>query len=212
MRISLLEKGIPFDLDMEVPWDSTTATPQHNPLEKLPVLIPQDGAPTPPAPLDPAVYESSLIMEYLELVHPTPALRPAGAMQQLAAKQVEVVADSACDAMVLYFFETLRDEQRRSPEWMARQLRKVQGAMRWFAERVDKAGADGATRFLVGDAFGLADIAAGACLGYSNVRFAGIVPWQDTYPHLATYWRNLEKRESFAKTVPAPQSFVDKVV
>lgn len=34
-RIALLEKGIPFELQNEVPWDSTTVTPNHNPLEKV---------------------------------------------------------------------------------------------------------------------------------------------------------------------------------
>lgn len=49
VRITLAEKGIPFELQTEVPWDSTTKTPEYNPLEKLPVLIPDTGK---------AVYES----------------------------------------------------------------------------------------------------------------------------------------------------------
>jgi glutathione S-transferase len=39
VRIVLSEKRIPFELIIEIPWDSTTQTPKHNPLEKLPVLI-----------------------------------------------------------------------------------------------------------------------------------------------------------------------------
>ena len=39
VRIALAEKGIPFELLTEVPWNSDTATPRYNPLEKLPVLI-----------------------------------------------------------------------------------------------------------------------------------------------------------------------------
>jgi glutathione S-transferase len=42
VRIALTEKGIPFELVTEVPWDSDTSTPQYNPLEKLPVLICDD--------------------------------------------------------------------------------------------------------------------------------------------------------------------------
>lgn len=38
-RIALHEKGIPFELQNEVPWDSTTKTPDYNPLEKLPILL-----------------------------------------------------------------------------------------------------------------------------------------------------------------------------
>ena len=44
VRIALAEKGLAFELLTEVPWDSTTSTPQYNPLEKLPVLILDDGS------------------------------------------------------------------------------------------------------------------------------------------------------------------------
>lgn len=33
-RIALLEESIPFSLRSEIPWESGTETPQHNPLEK----------------------------------------------------------------------------------------------------------------------------------------------------------------------------------
>jgi glutathione S-transferase len=42
-RIALLEKRIPFELKTEIPWHSDTETPKHNPLEKLPILIFDDG-------------------------------------------------------------------------------------------------------------------------------------------------------------------------
>ena len=57
VRISMMEKGIPFDLQNEVPWHADTRTTQFNPLEQLPVLIPDDGDP---------VYESTYIMDWLE--------------------------------------------------------------------------------------------------------------------------------------------------
>lgn len=43
VRIAFTEKGIPFELLTEVPWHSTTQTPQYNPLEKLPVLALENG-------------------------------------------------------------------------------------------------------------------------------------------------------------------------
>ena len=56
VRIALAEKVIPFELVTEVPWNDDTCLPQHNPLEKLPVLLPDEGPP---------VYQSSHIMEWL---------------------------------------------------------------------------------------------------------------------------------------------------
>jgi hypothetical protein len=39
VRIQLAEKGIPFELITEVPWNADTQTPRYNPLEKLPVYF-----------------------------------------------------------------------------------------------------------------------------------------------------------------------------
>lgn len=45
VRIALLEKGVPFTLQNEVPWHADTLTGLYNPLEQLPVLIPDNGQP-----------------------------------------------------------------------------------------------------------------------------------------------------------------------
>jgi glutathione S-transferase len=112
VRIALAEKNIPFKLQFEVPWDSTTATPQYNPLEKLPVLILDDGKT--------AIYESHFIMDWLETKHPEHSLMPEDVDGKLFAKQVEVVADGMCDAMVIAFFENMREDGKRSEPWKAR--------------------------------------------------------------------------------------------
>jgi glutathione S-transferase len=114
VRIALQEKNLPFELKTEVPWDHTTQTPQYNPLEKLPVLIFNDGRP--------AVYESHFILEWLETKYPEPSLLPSidDADNRLLVKQIEVVVDGICDALVLSFFENQRDEDKRSKPWTDR--------------------------------------------------------------------------------------------
>jgi len=114
VRIALQEKNLPFELKTEVPWDNTTQTPQYNPLEKLPVLIFNDGRP--------AVYESHFILEWLETKYPQPSLLPSidDADDRLLVKQIEVVVDGICDALVLSFFENQRDEDKRSKPWTDR--------------------------------------------------------------------------------------------
>lgn len=114
VRIALQEKNLPFDLKTEVPWDHTTQTPQYNPLEKLPVLVFNDGRP--------AVYESHFILEWLETKYPEPSLLPSidDADDRLLVKQIEVVVDGICDALVLAFFENKRDEDKRSKPWTDR--------------------------------------------------------------------------------------------
>jgi glutathione S-transferase len=196
VRIALLEKGLPFELLTEVPWDKTTSVPKHNPLEKLPVLILEDGT---------SVYESSYILQYLELKFPETPLLPADVDGKLMARRLEVLCDGACDAFVLTFFERMRPEASRSPEWLARQRRKIDGGVREIARLV------GDRTFAVGQDFSVGDIAVGTVLGYFAVRFPEL-DWQKFYPNLAAYSARMERRPSFAKTVPFPQKISDKVV
>ena len=203
VRIALAEKGIPFELATEVPWDSTTATPAYNPLEKLPVLVLPDGR---------GIYESRFILEWLEAKHPDPPLlAPAGTDDALAARQAEVVADGVCDALVLLFWERRRPEEHQSAPWMARQRRKVDGGLRALSALAE-AGEGGARGgWLVGGRFGLADIAAGTVLGYLDVRFPEH-PWRSLHPALVRLAGRLVERPSFRATVPAPQRITDRVV
>ena len=196
VRIALQEKGIPFELVTEVPWDSTTATPRYNPLEKLPVLIPDEGEP---------VYESHFILEWIELMYPEPPMLPADIAGRLAARRAEVIADGACDAFVLMFWERHRPPEQQSAEWIARQRRKVDGGLRAL-----DAWAEGRT-YMVGDRFGLADIATGTLVGYLTVRFPELA-WRGLYPNLAALSDRLEQRPSFRATIPVPQRISDKVV
>ena len=196
VRIALAEKGIPFELATEVPWNDDTTLPQHNPLEKLPVLLPDDGPP---------VYHSSHIMEWIERRYPEPPLLPPDDDGILEHKRVEVIADGVCDAFLLVFFERMRPAAHQSAPWVARQMRKVDGGIAELARTV------GQGTFAVRGQFGLADIAAGSALGYLSVRFPEL-GWQGRHPELAAYTARLSERESFRTTVPYPQVIQEAVV
>lgn len=193
VRIALAEKGIPFTLVTEVPWNDDTSTPQYNPLEKIPILLTDDGT---------SYYESRFILDYLELKHPEPPLLPRDADAILAAKRFEVLADGVCDALVLLFFERVREV--KSEAWWARQQRKVDGGLREIARLV------GTSEFAVGGRFGLGDIAVGVLLRYLMLRWRDN-PWRGLYPDLAAYSDRLEERPSFRDTVPSPQTITSKV-
>ena len=195
VRIALAEKGIAFELLTEVPWNDTTSTPKFNPLEKLPVLILEDGS---------SVYESSYILQYLELKYPTPPMLPADVDGILAARKLEVLCDGVCDALVLTFFERMRGEDA-SPEWTARQRRKIDGGVKEMARLVGKGD------WAVGDRFSLGDIAAGTLVGYMAVRFPEF-SWRTQYPDLAALSDRLEQRPSFKNSVPSAQKISDKIV
>ena len=196
VRIALTEKGIPFELTTEVPWNDDTTLPQHNPLEKLPVLIPESGEP---------LFQSSYILEWLERRFPEPALLPRDDDGILAAKRIEVIADGICDAVILILFERIRGPGLVSEPWIARQHRKIVGGVAALASSI------GDKPCAIADRFGLADIAAGSALGYLGVRYPDF-DWQSRHPALARYAAALFRRPSFAATVPAAQSIRDRVV
>ena len=195
VRIALAEKGVPFELVTEVPWNTDTATPLYNPLEKLPVLI---------VDAETSVYESRFILEWIEAKHPAPALMPEDIEARLAVKRFEVLGDGICDACVLMFLERGRTPDRQSPEWMARQARKVAGGLREIARLL------GDRERCVGDALTYADIAVGTTLRYLDVRFAEN-DWRTRHPHLAAFSDRIEMRPAFAATVPVAQVIRDRV-
>lgn len=196
VRIALAEKGIPFELVTEVPWNDDTQTPRYNPLEKLPILIMDDGS---------SIYESHFILEYLEMKYPTPSLLPDSDDDILAAKRFQVLGDGVCDALVLLFFERLRPAEHRSNSWMSRQRRKMDGGVREIARSV------GDRDWAVGDRFGLGDIAAGCTLGILDVRFPEL-EWRKDYPSLERYVDRLAQRPSFQSTVPIVQQIAASAI
>lgn len=195
VRIQLAEKGIPFELVTEVPWNADTVTPLHNPLEKLPILICEDGE---------TVYESRFINEWVEMMHPEPPLIPSDRDGILATKRFEVLSDGVCDACVLVFIERAREAGKQSPEWCARQMRKAAGGLAELSRRL------GRTEYCVNGRFGLADVAVGSLLGWLEVRFADL-PWRQQYPNLAALSDRLEARDSFRLSAPYAQVIRDKV-
>lgn len=197
----MLEKGIPFELKNEVPWDSTTQTPTYNPLEKLPILLFDDGR-------EP-VYDSSHIQEYIlqKYADKGPSLLPGDIDLDLKARQIQVLAQGLMDAFVLINFEKSREHS--SAEWEARQNRKTDGALNAFDELAKNRpkGSD----YLIGDRLTIADIAA-VC-GVGQVEFGGIRPnWKTDYPNLKTYWETLDAQKHFADTRPVMFDMKDKVV
>lgn len=96
-----MEKGIPFELKNEVPWNKDTETPTYNPLEKLPILIFEDGS---------AMYDSCLIQEWIVQKYPDrgPSLLPEGQDAGFLARQIQTLASGHMDAMALAFFEKNR--------------------------------------------------------------------------------------------------------
>lgn len=186
VRIVLAEKNIPCELVVDVPWNADTTVPQFNPLGKVPVLVREDGS---------TLFDSRVIVEYLEQVKPWPMLIPVDEAQTIAVKRWEALADGVSDAAAAVFVERRRPPAQQSQEWMDRQLGKVELGLRAMNDEL------ALKAYCVGSHYSLADIAVGCALGYLDFRFPEL-GWRERFPGLARLAEVLAQRSSFAATVP----------
>lgn len=186
VRIALAEKKIEYQMVAASAWDAGNPVHAYNPLGKLPVLILDDGT---------HLYDSRVIVEYIDLVSPVSRLIPEPARQRIAVKKWEALADGVCDAAAAIVIERRRSASLQSDEWVDRQRRKIsEGVAELARELGDRA-------WCYGEACSLADIATGCALGYLDLRHAEL-DWRDLYPNLERLAEKLGKRPSFAETKP----------
>jgi glutathione S-transferase len=186
VRIVLAEKKIEFDLVEEAPWSENTSVPQYNPLGKVPVLVLDDGT---------TLFDSRVIVQYLDTVSPVSRLIPETGRQRIAVKRWEALADGLCDAASAIVIERRRPAKQQSAEWIARQRGKVDLALAELASDL------GERAWCNGEGYSLADIATGCALAYLDFRHPDI-DWREPYPNLAKLAEKLAKRASFSETVP----------
>ena len=187
VRIALAEKKIEYQMVESSGWSHGNPVHAWNPLGKLPVLILDDGT---------HLYDSRVIVEYIDLVSPVSRLIPEPARQRIAVKKWEALADGVCDASSAIVIERRRPANLQSDEWIARQRRKIDEGTAELAREL------GERAWCHGEGYSLADIATGAALGYLDLRFAEL-DWRDLYPNLARLADKLDKRASFADTAPS---------
>ena len=185
-RIVLAEKKFDYDFVLDSPWTTDTRVPQHNPLGKVPVLLLDD---------DSALYDSRVIVEYLDNVTPNNRLIPASGRERITVKRWEALADGVLDAAVTALLEGRRPDGERSAAWIDRQLSRVDSALGAMAKGL------GDKPWCFGIHFSLADIAVGCALGYLDFRFPEI-DWRTSHPNLHRLHDKLATRPSFADTAP----------
>ncbi|MDO8436922.1 MAG: glutathione S-transferase [Nitrosomonadaceae bacterium] len=185
-RIVLAEKRINYDFAVDVPWNADSQVPDYNPLGKVPVLIMEDGTP---------LYDSRVIVEYLDNISPVSRLIPESNRHRIMVKRWEVLADGISDAAATIFLERKRPAVQQSPEWIMRQQQKVTRGLEAAAHEL------GTKKWCNGSAYTLADVALGCTLGYLTFRFPEI-EWRNAFPNLADLADKLEKRVSFVETAP----------
>ena len=190
VRVVMAEKKLDYHFVEEDVWSADTTIMQSNPLGKVPCLVMEGGE---------ALFDSRVIVEYLDTLSPVGKLIPAVGRERAEVKTWEALADGVLDALVLARLESNwagRTKAQRSDAWIARQIEKTHASLKAMSQGL------GDKPFCAGIYLSLADIAVGCALGYLDFRFAEI-DWRSQYPNLAKLHEKLMQRPSFADSVPA---------
>ena len=189
VRVVMAEKKLDYQFVTEDVWSAQTLIHASNPLGKVPCLVMEGGE---------AVFDSRVIVEYLDTLSPVGKLIPSAGRERAEVKTWEALADGLLDAALLARMEAVwtgREDGQRSQAWIDRQLDKIQHALGAMSTGLgDKA-------FCSGIHLSLSDIAVGCALAYLDFRFPQIA-WRDAHPNLVRLLDKLAQRPSFADTVP----------
>lgn len=114
--ITSIEKDLDKKIEVLPARAPEAELPKKNPLDKLPVLVTDDGE---------VLIESSLICEYLDEIGSGPKLFPTEPKARRKIIQAQAVAQGVLDAVVLLRMEDRRKPEEQSQEWIERQSKKV---------------------------------------------------------------------------------------
>ena len=190
VRIVMAEKKLDYQSVQEDVWSADSTIGHSNPLGKVPCLVMEGGE---------ALFDSRVIVEYLDTLSPVGKLIPAMGRERAEVKTWEALADGVLDALLLARLENNwagRQKAQRSQPWIDRQLSKVHTSLKAMSQGL------GEKPFCAGIYLSLADIAVGCALGYLDFRFAEI-DWRSGYPNLAKLQEKLMQRQSFIDSKPA---------
>ena len=188
VRIVMAEKRLDYQLELEDVWANDRIM-QSNPLGKVPCLVMEGGE---------AVFDSRVIVEYVDTLSPVGKLIPERGRERAEVRTWEALADGVLDAAILVRLEQTwsgRPEPQRSAAWVERQLGKVDAGVAAIGKGL------GDKPWCSGIHFSLSDIAVGCALGYLDFRFSHI-DWRARHANLARLFDKLSLRASFIDTLP----------
>jgi glutathione S-transferase len=188
VRIVMAEKKLDGQFVVEDVWNSD-AILQSNPLGKVPCLVMEGGE---------AVFDSRVIVEYLDTLSPVGKLIPNSGRERVEVRTWEALADGILDALIAIRLENTwagRLPEQRSAAWCDRQWVKVHAGL----ASMESGLADKPWCSL--NHYSLADIAVGCVLGYLDFRFAEM-DWRSGHRNLTRHYDKLRARQSFMETAP----------
>jgi glutathione S-transferase len=187
VRIALAEQALACDFVIENPRSLGSNAQRTNPLGKVPVLELDDGG---------ALYDSPVILEYLDTLAPTP-LVPSAAPDRWTVLRLQALADGLLESIVRVWLEGRLPEAERRQDFFAWESRRLERALSALAKE-PKVGP------YFTSSFSVADIAVVVALDYLDLR----VPqdWRGRWPDLAAWRAPIAQRPSFIATALADKA------
>ena len=188
VRIVMAEKRLDYQLELEDVWSSDRIL-ACNPLGKVPCLVMEGGE---------AVFDSRVIVEYLDARSPLARLIPESNRERTEVRTWEALADGIIDAAILARLEANwpgRSPEQRSQAWIDRQMKKVQASLEAISTGL------AAKPWCNGIHMTLADVAVGCALGYLDFRFPEL-GWRNDHANVARLAEKLNARKTFIDTAP----------
>lgn len=205
VRIVLGEKKLAFEMVVEKPWEQRPDFLALNPAGDVPVLI---------EPNDAVLADSTAICEYLDEIQADPPLFGADSLQRAEVRRLVGWFDGKFNSEVTVNLvgEKLLKRQMSHPG--GPDSRAIRAGYTHIREHLDYVGwLTERRRWLAGDVFSMADIAAAAHL--STVDYIGDVPW-DIYPAVKDWYARVKSRPSFRPLltdhlpgIPPPKHYAD---
>ena len=188
VRIALEEKNIHYEYVIARGSAPGSPVPGYNPLGKIPVLLRDDGK---------ALYDSPVIVDYLEGLVPQPRLLAEAFDDRIEIKRWEALGDGVAEATVAISHDYRKPREKwESPEWHQRHRLKIDRGLAVMSRDL------GDREFCYGDRFSLADIATGYALGYLDYALKE-VDWRASHANLQRFSERMAQRPSFARTAHA---------
>jgi glutathione S-transferase len=173
----LLELERDIRIELADPTNPSDTIRRQNPLGKIPALVLDDGT---------VLFDSRVILEYLDHRAGGGKIIPKDAAARFAALRLQALADGLMDASILLIYEgRWRPAERHEPKWLDHQTGKVARAL--SALEVELPSLDAPPN--------VGQIALACALGYRDFRFEGT--WRKDHPRLVAWL------DTFAARVPA---------
>jgi len=158
---------------------------QENPLSKIPTLVLDDGT---------VIYDSAVILEYLDGLHDRPKLVPAALPERMTALRRQSLGDGFLDFLLLWRNE--REREHPSKVHLATYSEKRKAILQTL---------DGEAGDLAAAPFSVGHIAIGCALSYLDFRFAD-EDWRAGHPRIAAWHAEFAARPSVRATEPIDDS------